>query len=71
MSVKADELRAVYESVDEGDDAGGRGEHVGPFAEGLVGSEDNGALEVTSGDDLEQEVGVAVVVVQIPDLVND
>ena len=49
---------AVDEAVDEGDDAGGGGEHVGPFGEGFVGGE-HGQLEVAAGDELEEEVGVA------------
>ena len=34
-----DNLGAVDEAVDEGDDAGGGGEHVGPFGEGFVGGD--------------------------------
>lgn len=58
------------EAVDEGDDAGGGGEHVGPFGEGFVGGDEHGQLEVAAGDDLEEEVGVTVVVVEVSDLVD-
>ena len=41
----------------------GGGGHVGPFGEGLIGGDDNGPVEVSAGDDLEDEIGIAVVVV--------
>ena len=58
------------EAVDEGDDAGGGGEHVGPFREGFVGRDEDGRSEVPAGDDLEEEVGIAVVVVEVSDLID-
>ena len=58
------------EAVDEGDDAGGGGEHVGPFGEGFVGGDEDGQLEVAAGDDFEEEVGIAVVVGEVSDLVD-
>ena len=58
------------ESVDEGDDASGIGKDVIPLGEGFVSSQDDGALEVPSSNDLEEEVGVAVVVGEIADLVD-
>src|SRR5882724_7577877 len=42
-----------------------------PVAEREVGGEDEALLLVASADDLEQEVGVAVVERQEPDLVDD
>ena len=58
------------EAVDEGDHTGGGGEHVGPFGEGFVGGDENRLCEVAACDDLEEEVGVSVVVVEIPHLIN-
>ena len=58
------------EAVDEGDDAGGGGEHVGPFGEGFVRRDEHRQVEVPAGDDLEEEVGVAVVVVEVSDLID-
>ena len=58
------------EAVDEGDDTGGGGEHVGPFREGFVGGDEHGGGEVPAGDDLEEEVGIAVVVVEVPHLID-
>ena len=60
----------VDEAVDEGDDAGGGGEHAGPLREGFVGRDEHRQVEVPAGDDLEEEVGVAVVVVEVSDLVD-
>jgi hypothetical protein len=58
-----DDLGAVDEAVDEGDDAGGVGEDLAPFGEGLVGAEEQRSVGVVAtSDDLEQEVGVAAVV---------
>ena len=71
IPVDADELGAVNESVDEGDDAGSGGEDLGPLGEGLVGGEEDGSLQIASSHDLEQEVGVAVVVVEVADLIDD
>ena len=53
-----------------GDDAGGGGEHVGPFGEGFIGRDEDGHGEVPAGDDLEEEVGIAVVVVEVPHLID-
>ena len=58
------------EAVDEGDDAGGGGEHVGPFREGFIGRDEDRHGEVPAGDDLEEEVGISVVVVEVSDLVD-
>ena len=58
------------EAVDEGDDASGGGQHVGPFGERFVSGEEDGHGEVPAGDDLEEEVGVAVVVVEVSDFVD-
>jgi len=58
------------ESVDKGDDTRRGGEHLGPFSKGFVGGDNNGPVEVSPGDDLEEEIGVTVVVVEISDLVD-
>jgi hypothetical protein len=60
----------VHESIDERDDATGVGEDFGPFAEGLVGDNDHGAALIAASDDLEEQVGVAGVIREIPDLVH-
>jgi len=71
LAFEGDDLGAVQQAIDEGDHAGGVGEHLVPFAEGLVGAEEDGALQlVAAGDDLEQQIGIAGVVGQIADLVD-
>jgi hypothetical protein len=70
FAVDGCEFGPVQEAIDESDDAGGVGEGVLPLDEGLVGGEDDRAVFVTMGDDLEEEVGVAGVVGEIADLVD-
>ena len=70
LALDGEQLGAVHEPVDEGDHTGGVGEDVVPFTEDFVGGQNDGALEVSTGDDLEQEVGVAVVIGQVADLVD-
>ena len=48
----------------------GGGEHVGPLREGFVRGDEHRQGEIPAGDDLEEEVGVAVVVVEVPHLVD-
>ena len=67
FAVEVDDFGAMDEAVDKSDDTGGGGEHLGPFGEGFIGRED-GHGEVPACDDLEEEVGVAVVVVEVHDL---
>ena len=43
-----------------GDDAGGGGEHVGPFGEGFIGRDEDGHGEVPAGDDLSERRSQAV-----------
>ena len=70
FAVELDDFAAMVEAVDEGDDSGSVGEHVGPFGEGFVGGDDDVAVEVSVGDDFEvacrrvpeaEETGVSVV----------
>src|SRR5687767_172446 len=69
VSLDVDDLGAMDEAVDEGDDAGRMGKDLAPFGEGLVGAEEDGLVGVVAAcDDLEEEVGVAVVVRKIANL---
>jgi hypothetical protein len=65
-----DDLGPVDESVDDGDDAGGVWEDLAPLGKGLVGCNEDGLGLVASGDDLVEEVGVAVVIGEVSELVN-
>ena len=49
----------MHEPIDEGDDAAGIREDVGPFAERLIRGDDDGIALVAARDDLEEQVGVA------------
>src|SRR4051812_26413836 len=63
VGLDLDDLGAVDEAVDERDDAGGVREDLGPLRECLVRAEDDGLVGVVAPrDDLEEEIGVAVVV---------
>ena len=47
------------------------GEDGGPIAEGEVGGQDEAFLLVAAADDLEEQVGVAIIESKEPNLVND
>ncbi len=55
-----DHLGTMDETVDQGDDACGVREDIGPFREGLVGGHECGAVLISAPDQLEQQIGVAV-----------
>src|SRR5262249_57309417 len=61
----------MNEAIDEGDDAGSVGEHLVPFDERTVGGDERARLFVAAGDELEEEVGVAVGVGKVADLIDD
>ena len=50
------------EPVDEGNDTGSAGEDGTPVVEGAVRGNDDGLPFVSSGDDLKEQVGGALVV---------
>jgi hypothetical protein len=58
VAVDGDWDAAVEEPVEEGCCDGGVGEDVAPVSDASVGGEDDGAVEVSLGDDLEEGVGV-------------
>jgi hypothetical protein len=66
-----EDLGIVDEAVDQGDDAGGVGEDLVPFCERPVGGHDRALVLVAAADELEQQVGMAVGVGQVADLVDD
>ena len=71
ITLDGDDLAAVDQTIDEGDDAGGVGKDLAPLAEGFVGGQDNGFVLVAPRDDLEEEIGVASVVGEVAELVDD
>jgi len=71
LSFNGDELAAVDESIDERDNGGGVGKDFSPLAKHLIGGDQQRAFEVAAGDDLEEQVGVAGVIGEIAELVED
>jgi hypothetical protein len=56
ITFACEDLGLVHEPINEGDDASGVREDLIPFAEGLVCRDDDGALPVAPGDDLEEQI---------------
>ncbi len=70
-AVDVDDLGVVDEAIDERDDTGGVGKDLAPFGEGAVGGDEGGFVLVAPGDDLEEQIGMAVRVGEVTDLVDD
>ncbi len=67
-----DGFGVVEEAVEDGGGDGGVAvEDGGPLFEGFVGGEDDGALFVAGADDLEEEVGAALVDGEVADFIQD
>ena len=65
-------MAMVEEAVEDGGGDGGVAvEDGGPLLEGLVGGQDDGTALVAGADDLEEEVGSALVDGQVADFVED
>ena len=65
-------MAVVEEAVEDGGGDGGVAvEDGGPLFEGFVGGQDDGAALVAGADDLEQEVGSALVDGQVADFIED
>jgi hypothetical protein len=71
FAVDGNDLGVVDEAVDEGDDAGGVGEDLAPFGEGTVGGDEGAFLLVAAADEFEQQIGMAVGIGEVSDLVDD
>src|SRR5215468_11502612 len=71
LAVESVDLGMMNEAIDEGDDAGSVGEHLVPFDERTVGGDERARLFVAAGDELEEEVGVAVGVGKVADFIDD
>src|SRR5215470_17611671 len=71
LAIESVDLGMMDEAIDEGDDAGSVGEHLVPFDERTVGSDERARLLVAARDELEEEVGVAVGVGEVADLIDD
>ncbi len=71
LALDGDDFGVVDEAIDQGDDAGGVGEDLVPFGERFVGRNDRGLLLVAARDDLEQQIGMAVGIGEVADLIDD
>jgi hypothetical protein len=53
VDVDGEDLGAMDQPIDEGDDAGGVGEDLIPFSKGFVGRQNGGPLLITARNDFE------------------
>ena len=65
-----DDLGVVNQSVNQGHHARRIGKDLGPFGKGLVGRDDGALLLMPTVDQFKQQVGMAVGVRQVTDLVH-
>ncbi len=70
LALDGDDLGVVHEAVDQRNDAGSVGENVAPLGKGAVGGDQRALGLVAARDQLEHQVGMAVGVGQVADLVD-
>ena len=70
FALDGEDLGVVDEAIDQGDDAGGVGEDLAPFCERAVGGDHGALVLVTAADELEQQIGMAVGIGEVADLVD-
>ena len=70
IALDVDELAAMDEPIDDGDDGSRVGEDLSPFSKRLVCGDEKGLVLVPARDDLKEQIGVAGVVGQISQLIN-
>ena len=71
VAVDCDDLGVVDKTIDQGGDAGRGGKDVAPFGERTIGRHQGAFVLVTARDELIQQIGMAVRVGEISDLVDD
>src|ERR1043166_8411961 len=71
IALDGDDLRVMNEAVDQCGGAGCVGEHRRPVRECEIRGEHQALLFVASTDDLEEKIGVTVVIGEIADLIHD
>ena len=71
LDVHLEDRRVVDEAIDGGERHGGIGEDLAPFAEGLVGGDEDGAALVAGADQLEQDAGLGLVLGDVGEVVED
>jgi hypothetical protein len=70
LTLDAHDLGAMHEAVHEGDDASGVGEDLAPACKYLVRCHDGAVVLIAAADELEEQVGVAVGVGEVADLID-
>jgi hypothetical protein len=71
LDVELEDGRVVDEPVDRGERHRGIGEDPVPFAEGLVGGDQDGAALVAGADQLEEPAGLGLVLGDVGEVVED
>src|SRR6266581_1404196 len=71
LALVVDDRRVMQEAVEDGGGDDPVAEHLAPDGEGLVRGDEDGALLVAAGDELEEQVGGQTVEGQVADLVDD
>jgi hypothetical protein len=70
LALDGEDLGVVDQAIDQGDDAGGVWKDLAPFGERPVGSDERAVVLVPAADELEQQVGMAIGIGEISDLVD-
>ena len=71
LDVHLEDGGVVDEAVDGGERHGLVGENLAPFAEGLVGGDEQGAALVAGADQLEQHAGLGLILGDVGEVVED
>ena len=70
FSLDGEDLGVVDQAVDQGDNACGIWKDLAPFGEGPVGGDDRAVVLVTATDEFEQQIGMAIGIGELADLVD-
>ena len=71
FAIDCDDLGVMDEAIDQGSDAGRGGKDLAPFGEWAIGRHQSALVLIAARDELEQEIGMAVGVGEVSDLVDD
>ena len=71
FAIDCDDLGVMDEAINQGGDAGCGGEDLTPFSEWAIGGHQGALVLIAARDELEQQIGMAVRVGEVSDLVDD
>jgi len=71
LTIDCDDLSVMDEAINQGGDAGRGGEDLAPFSERTIGRHQGALVLISARDELEQQIGMAVRVGEVSDLVDD